>query len=151
MIIEVEDVLEMTAFGRRLAGFLRGGEVIELIGDVGAGKTTLTKGIADGLGVDEAVQSPSFTINRVYPAKNGLSLVHYDFYRLDDAGIMKQELTETIKDRHNITVIEWANVVTGVLPTDRLTLTIVPPTETSRRIIVESHGPKSRRIERELV
>jgi tRNA threonylcarbamoyladenosine biosynthesis protein TsaE len=64
---------------------------------------------------------------------------------------MKQELSETMRDPRTITVIEWANVVANVLPTDRLTLTIVPPTETSRRIIVESHGPKSHRIEQELL
>jgi len=147
MIIEVKDASEMVAFGKRLAALLRGSEVIELIGDVGAGKTTLAKGIAKGLGVDEDVQSPSFTISRVYPARDGLTLAHYDFYRLDDAGIMKEELGETIKDLHTVTIIEWGNVVTGVLPTDRLTLSIVPPTETTRRIIVEAHGPKSLRIE----
>lgn len=147
MIIEVKDAPEMTTLGKRLAGLLRGSEVIELIGDVGAGKTTLAKGIAEGLGVDEDVQSPSFTISRVYSARDGLTLAHYDFYRLDDAGIMKQELGETMKDLHTITIIEWGNVVAGLLPTDRLTLSIVPPTETTRRIIVEAHGPKSLRIE----
>ena len=147
MIIEVKDADEMIAFGKRLADLLRGGEVIELIGDIGAGKTTLTKGIGEGLGVTDDVQSPSFTISRVYPIRDGLTLAHYDFYRLDDAGIMKQELGETVADLKTITVIEWGNVVAGVLPSDRLTLSIVPPTELTRRIIVEAHGPISRRIE----
>lgn len=150
MIIEVKSALEMKAFGKRLASLLKGGEVIELIGDVGAGKTTLTKGIADGMGVDEDVQSPSFTISRVYPVRDGLTLAHYDFYRLTDAGVMKQELAEVIKDLKTITIIEWGNIVTGVLPTDRLTLSIVPPTEMTRRIIVEAHGPKSKKIEQGL-
>ncbi len=146
MIIEVKDVREMLAFGKRLAALLKGGEVVELIGDVGAGKTTLAKGLAAGLGVNEDVQSPSFTISRVYDARDGLQLAHYDFYRLQDPGIMTNELQETIHDPQTITIIEWASIVSGVLPSDRLTLSIVPPTESTRRIIVESHGPKSKRI-----
>lgn len=140
----------MKAFGRRLAGQLQGGEVIELIGDIGVGKTTLAKGIASGLDVDEDVQSPSFTIGRLYEGRDGLRLAHYDFYHLNDAGIMKHELQETIRDLHTITVIEWATIVSSILPHDRLTLSIVPPTEGTRRIIVQSHGPKSRRIEQAL-
>jgi len=139
-------VREMLAFGKRLAALLKGGEVVELIGDVGAGKTTLAKGLAAGLGVNEDVQSPSFTISRVYDARDGLQLAHYDFYRLQDPGIMTNELQETIHDPQTITIIEWASIVSGVLPSDRLTLSIVPPTESTRRIIVESHGPKSKRI-----
>ena len=137
---------EMLAFGKRLAALLKGGEVVELIGDVGAGKTTLAKGLAAGLGVNEDVQSPSFTISRVYDARDGLQLAHYDFYRLQDPGIMTNELQETIHDPQTITIIEWASIVSGVLPSDRLTLSIVPPTESTRRIIVESHGPKSKKI-----
>lgn len=150
MIIEVKDATEMHAFGKRLAGLLRGGEVLELVGDVGAGKTTLTRGIAEGLGVDDAIQSPTFMISMIYPARDTLTLAHYDFYRLSDPGIMKQELHEAAHDLKTITVIEWGGIVAGVLPTDRLTLSIVPPTETTRRIIVEAHGPKSKRVEKAL-
>jgi len=150
MIIEVKDATEMHAFGKRIAGLLRGGEVLELVGDVGAGKTTLTRGIAEGLDVDDAIQSPSFTISMTYPARDNLTLAHYDFYRLNDPGIMKQELHEAAHDLKTITVIEWGGIVAGVLPTDRLTLSIVPPTETTRRIIVEAHGPKSQRVEKAL-
>lgn len=150
MIIEVNNILEMNAFGERLSHLLHGGEVIELIGDVGAGKTTLTKAIAVGLGVSEDVQSPSFTISRVYPVRDGLRLVHYDFYRLSDAGIMKQELDEVFRDQTTITVVEWGNIVSDILPVDRLTLTIVPPSELTRRIIVEASGPRSLKIEKAL-
>ncbi|MBC7868637.1 tRNA (adenosine(37)-N6)-threonylcarbamoyltransferase complex ATPase subunit type 1 TsaE [Candidatus Saccharibacteria bacterium] len=147
MIIEVTNEKEMRAFGARLGRHLKGGEVLELVGDVGSGKTTLTKGIAIGLGVDEDVQSPSFTISRVYDARDGLTLAHYDFYRLGHAGIMADELHETILNPRTVTVIEWGGIVEGALPTDRLTLSIVSPTETTRRIIVEAHGLKSRKIE----
>jgi tRNA threonylcarbamoyladenosine biosynthesis protein TsaE len=147
MIKEVTNEQEMKSFGERLAKLLHGGEVIELVGDVGSGKTTLTKGLARGLGVNEDVQSPSFTISRVYEAEDGLTLAHYDFYRLQEAGIMGQELHETILNQQTVTVIEWGGIVEGALPVDRLTLTIVAPTETVRRIIVEAHGPRSLQIE----
>src|SRR5664279_3416586 len=114
----------MKAFGAKLGRFLTGGEVIDLTGDVGAGKTTLTKGIAVGLGVDEDVQSPSFTISRVYEARDNLRLAHYDFYRLHSAGIMHDELAETMADQAAITVIEWSDIVKGVLPADHLSIHI---------------------------
>ena len=151
MIVEVKSAAEMNSFGKRLAELLQGGEIIELVGDVGAGKTTLTRGIAEGLGITEDVQSPSFTVSRVYPATpKGIILAHYDFYRLTDPGIMKQELGETMANPQTVTIIEWGSIVAGILPEDRLTLSIVPPTESTRRIIVESHGLRSKGIEKRL-
>src|SRR5665647_571424 len=96
--IEVTSEQEMRTLGEKLGLLLKGGEVIELVGDVGAGKTTFVKGLAHGLAIDEDVQSPSFTISRVYDARDDLQLAHYDFYRLNDAGIMANELTETTQD-----------------------------------------------------
>jgi len=142
----VSSVDEMLAFGAKLGAALRGGEVIELVGDVGAGKTTLTKGIAKGLMIDDEVQSPTFTISRVYEARDDLHLAHYDFYRLVDAGIMSMELHESINDPRVITVIEWAEIVAGVLPKDSLAVTIVSPTETARRIKLVANGSKSQRV-----
>lgn len=132
MIIEVGSEKETKALGEKLGALLRGGETIELIGDVGAGKTTFVKGLALGLGIDEDVQSPSFTISRLYDARDNLRLAHYDFYRLADAGIMADELTETTQDSATVTVIEWAEIVEGVLPASRLSITFATPTETSR-------------------
>jgi tRNA threonylcarbamoyladenosine biosynthesis protein TsaE len=137
---------EMHAFGARLARLLTGGEVIELRGDVGAGKTTFTKGLAAGLGIDETVQSPSFTISRVYDAPNGLRLAHYDFYRLHDAGIMADELNETVQDPSTVTVIEWADIVDGVLPVDRVTIAIAPTSETDRQVTLSASGEKSNKV-----
>ena len=122
--MRVTSLDEMMAFGRRVGARLRGGEVFELVGDVGAGKTTFTKGIAQGLGIGEAVQSPTFTISREYEARDGLRLVHFDFYRLNTAGIMSDELAEVITDPKTITIIEWAETVTDVLPDNRLTVTL---------------------------
>lgn len=115
----VTNETEMMMIGRRLGERFRGGEVIELVGDVGAGKTTLVKGIGLGLGIEDDVQSPSFTISRVYVARDGLELHHYDFYRLHDAGVMQYELAESIGESKVITVVEWADTVQEVLPSER--------------------------------
>jgi len=136
----------MKALGRRIGGLLKGGEVLELIGDVGAGKTTLTKGIAEDLGVDEDVQSPSFTISRVYDTSNGLQLAHYDFYRLHDPGIMAAEMHETMSDPTTVTIIEWADIVSGILPVDRLSVFITPVSEISRRIEIKAGGETSQTL-----
>jgi len=136
MNIEVDSEHTMRTFGQKIGYLLKGGETLELIGDVGAGKTTFVKGLALGLGIDEDVQSPSFTISRLYDARDNLQLAHYDFYRLNDAGIMADELTETTQDQTVVTVIEWADIVEGVLPKDRLSIRFTSPTETSRHLTV---------------
>lgn len=143
MIIEVHSEKEMKEFGARLGALLRGGETIELVGDVGAGKTTLTKGIAGGMRVEEDVQSPSFTISRVYQAKEGLELAHYDFYRLHDAGIMANELHETLHDPKSVTIIEWADIIKGILPEDHLSIRLASPSETTRRVEMVAGGAVS--------
>lgn len=134
MIIEVESEAAMKALGERVGASLRGGEVFELIGDVGAGKTTFVKGLAKGLGVDDDVQSPSFTISRVYDGRDELQLFHYDFYRLTDPGIMTNEVAEATIDPLAVTVIEWADIVEGVLPEGRIVAHLTSPTETTRSI-----------------
>ena len=146
MIIEVKDENTMRVFGNKLGGLLAGGQVIELVGDVGAGKTTLAKGIAEGLGVDEDVQSPSFTISRVYDAHRGLHLAHYDFYRLHDAGIMANDLAEMVSDPQTVTLIEWANIVDGVLPAERLTIEIQPVDEFTRRLSLRGPGAVNKHL-----
>lgn len=113
----------MKAFGARIGALVRGGEMIELIGDVGAGKTTFTKGLGEGLRVDDDIQSPSFTISREYPARDGLELHHYDFYRLSDPGVVKYELAESVSNPQAITVVEWGETARDVLPEERVTLT----------------------------
>lgn len=146
MTFEVVSEEDMKQFGARLGALLVGGENIELVGDVGAGKTTLTKGIARGMGVNEDVQSPSYTISRVYDTPKHIQLAHYDFYRLHDAGIMADELSETLHDPMMVTIIEWANIVQEVLPEDYLTITLTSPTETTRLIGLQASGARSRAL-----
>lgn len=136
----------MNALGMKLGAQLRGGEIIELVGDVGAGKTTLTKSIALGMGIDEDVQSPSFTISRVYETSKGISLAHYDFYRLADAGIMNEELHETLHDPATVTVIEWAGIIHHVLPKDRLTISFAYSGEKSRTLTLTASGDMATRL-----
>jgi tRNA threonylcarbamoyladenosine biosynthesis protein TsaE len=146
MILEVTSEDEMKQWGAKLGALLEGGEIIELIGDVGAGKTTLTKGIATGMQIDETVQSPSFTISRVYEAPSGVRLAHYDFYRLQDAGIMADELHETLHDEKTVTIIEWADIVDGVLPADHVKISISALTETDRHIEAVAGGERSQAL-----
>src|SRR5680860_243570 len=129
MFIEAKNEDEMKGLGEAVGSLLCGGEIIELIGDVGVGKTTLVKGIAIGLGIDEKIQSQSFTINRLYDGLDDIMLSHYDFYRLNDAGIMADELQEVIQEKNTVTVIEWAGAVVDVLPMDRLSIKIIATSE----------------------
>lgn len=145
-MIEVHKEAAMRHFGEKIGQQASGGMIIELVGDVGAGKTTLVRGIAAGMGVTETVASPSFTINRVYEAADGRQLMHYDFYRLHDPGIMTAELSETLSDPMALVVIEWAESIRDVLPEDRLTMVITSPTESSRHISLKAGGEKSKQL-----
>jgi len=146
MAIEVNNEHEMISLGKSIGQFFVGGEIIELVGDVGSGKTTLVKGIAIGLEIDEYVQSPSFTINRVYKGHSNIILSHYDFYRLNDAGIMANELQEVIVDNNIVIIIEWGGIVEGVLPKDRLTISINTLSENSRSLAISSGGKISKQL-----
>ena len=129
---------DMRALGRQIADKLSGGMCIELIGDVGSGKTTLVQGIGEGLQADDVVQSPSFTISREYDCRDGLRLVHYDFYRLNDAGIMSYELNESLTDPSAITIVEWATTVDAVLPDDAVRVRIgMMPDDETREVSIE--------------
>jgi tRNA threonylcarbamoyladenosine biosynthesis protein TsaE len=150
MTTEVNSGDMMQELGARIGALLHGGEVIELVGDVGAGKTTFTKGLAKGLGIDEDIQSPTFTISRVYEARDELTLAHYDFYRLVDAGIMSAELYEVVHNPGTVTVIEWGDVVAGVLPKDRISLAITATGEEQRLVAINGQGERSIKIVEQL-
>lgn len=136
----------LRSFGEKIGQSLGRGQFIELVGDVGAGKTTLTKGILKGLGSDEVVQSPTFTISRIYQLSGGGQFVHYDFYRLSDAGIMAAELQEAAAEPETIVAVEWADVVDDVLPVERLTIDIKPLGETGRKLSIRAGGPMSGQV-----
>lgn len=100
---------------------LRGGEIIELRSDLGGGKTTFVRGLVRGAGSKGHVSSPTFTLNRVYQTKD-FAIYHYDFYRLDDPGILADQLAESVSDDKAVSIIEWADIVKDVLPNERLTI-----------------------------
>ena len=135
--MNIKSEQEMIECGQKLASRLVNGGVLELIGDVGVGKTTLTRGIAKGLGVKEPVTSPSFTISKSYACGDGRTLTHYDFYRLGDPGIMMEDLSEKIKDPAQVIVIEWGESVAGVLPDERQKVSIVYNNDGTRKVIVQ--------------
>lgn len=110
---------------------LRGGEVIELVSDLGGGKTTFVRSLAKGMGSTDKVGSPTFTISREYTAGD-LTLYHFDFYRLGEAGIMSDELVEVMNDPKAVVAIEWAGIVEDVLPPERLTIHITATGENER-------------------
>ena len=132
MIIRSEQ--EMLDFGKSYAEKLQAPAVIELVGDVGAGKTTFVRGLAQGIGIKEPLSSPSFTISRFYQGEK-YTLTHYDFYRLEDPGLMAEDLAESIADENNITVIEWGQSIADILPLDHKVIDIKYIDENTRELI----------------
>ena len=126
---------ETIEFGRRLAAELRPGDVVALTGELGAGKTCLVRGIALGLGVMQAVTSPTFTIIHEYRGGK-LPLYHVDLYRLDS---MEQAVAIGIEEyfrSEGVTVIEWAEKIEALLP------------EHTKRVRMAVVSDRARRIER---
>lgn len=110
-------------FGEQLGRNLRGGEIIELISDLGGGKTTLTRGIVRGTGSNDVVASPTFTVSKVYKAPK-YDIYHYDFYRLSDPGMLEHELRERLENSDSVVIIEWGDIVQHFLSDKRMTINI---------------------------
>lgn len=123
--------------GERIGANLRGGEIIELISDIGGGKTTFTRGLARGARATDNVSSPTFTISREYTCPN-FKIAHFDFYRLSEAGIVAQELAEVINDKQFVTVVEWGDIVQDTLPEEHCTITLTQTADGCREIKIAS-------------
>lgn len=132
------------AIGERLGSLSKGGECFVLSSDLGGGKTTFTKGLAKGLGISGPVTSPTFTVNRTYQGDSGLTLSHFDFYRLDDPGVVGHELAEVEADPLMVTVIEWANIVRDVLPEDCIHIQIDRTADGEDERIIRMQVPTQR-------
>ncbi|OQA79147.1 MAG: tRNA threonylcarbamoyladenosine biosynthesis protein TsaE [Tenericutes bacterium ADurb.Bin239] len=124
-------------FGKRLAALLKLGDIVLLTGDLGAGKTTITKGIAKGLNITEKVNSPTFNILKIY-LKGDKPLFHIDAYRLEDD---KRDigLDEYIGEA-GITVIEWPMYIKHLVPSEALEIKITHCDLTSRNIVISGSG-----------
>lgn len=109
---------------KQIGGRLHGGEFIELVSDVGGGKTTFVKGLLAGLGYYGQVPSPTFTISRVYDVRDGMKFYHYDFYRLHEPDMATAELDEVEKDAASVVAVEWGEQVPDVLPNERIVIRI---------------------------
>ena len=96
----VDDLL---ASASKMGSLLRGGEVVELVSDVGGGKTTFVKGLAKGAGSKDHVSSPTYKISNVYKAPD-FDIYHFDFYRLPEAGLIEHELAD-IKDQDDAVIV----------------------------------------------
>jgi tRNA threonylcarbamoyladenosine biosynthesis protein TsaE len=131
------------AFGESVGGALRAGDLVILTGGLGAGKTTLTQGLAAGLGVRGPITSPTFVIARVHPSLvGGPALVHVDAYRLGGlAELDDLDLDTSLEE--SVTVVEWGHGVAEELSDDRLEIVLeADPATESRTVTVTGHGER---------
>lgn len=132
---------ETVLFGEALGARLRGGEVIELRGDLGAGKTAFTTGLAKGVGSPDQVASPTFTISKMYRG-SALMIHHFDFYRLDEPGLVGEHLHEALSDEKAVVVVEWGAIVDAVLPEDRICIQIAGDGEDEHKRLMTYEYPE---------
>ncbi len=136
---------ETERVGETLGRCLAAGDVVALIGELGAGKTTLVRGLARGLGIDPTlVKSPTFVLVRRYPGP--IPLVHVDGYRFEHSGEVLWEDVEWIAAARAVTVLEWADRCAESLPEDYLEVQLVHKTTHQRTIRVLEHGPRSHQV-----
>ncbi|GAA2941355.1 MULTISPECIES: tRNA (adenosine(37)-N6)-threonylcarbamoyltransferase complex ATPase subunit type 1 TsaE [Streptomycetaceae] len=137
--LAVESPEQMRDLGRRIAGVLAPGDLVMLSGELGAGKTTLTRGLGEGLGVRGAVTSPTFVIARVHPSLGtGPALVHVDAYRLGGGLDEMEDLDLDVSLPESVVVVEWGDGKVEELSEDRLRVVIdraVGDTDDERRTV----------------
>lgn len=143
--VETATHAETVRLGRLLAGMLLPGMVVALQGDLGSGKTTLVKGIAEGLlGINERdVTSPTFTILQEYAGT--VPLYHVDAYRLDSARDLEAVGFDDYVDGSGVTVIEWAERISEAIPDDALRVSIEQTGEHQRRFLLQAANPQQAR------
>ena len=142
MTIETNSPEETFALGQKLGEQAKAGQIYTLNGDLGVGKTVFTQGIARGLGITEAVSSPTFTIVQVYD-EGRLPFYHFDVYRIGDVEEMDEIGFEDYVYGDGVSLIEWANLIDEILPANRTEITIEKDLEQGfdfRRITVEKRG-----------
>jgi len=138
---------ETMEFASRMAQLLQPGDVITLEGDLGAGKTTFTKGLAKGLGITKTVNSPTFTIIKEY--QGSMPLYHMDVYRLKDA---YEDLGfDEYFEGEGVTVVEWAHLIEDQLPIEHLQINLFYHEEIGRKIVLSPKGNRYMQICKELV
>ena len=139
MIVESFSEKETYELGLTLGQKAKAGEVYCLLGDLGVGKTVFTKGFAKGLGIEEPISSPTFTIVQEYE-EGRLPFYHFDVYRISDIEEMDEIGFDDYVYGEGVTFIEWANLIEDILPKDRIVVTIEKNLEKGfdyRKIIIQ--------------
>ncbi len=144
--IRTENENETLALGRRLGELCESGDLFLLSGELGTGKTCLIRGIAHGLGVNEAPFSPSFVLVREYMGR--LNLYHMDFYRMEQPEEILDLGVEDYLNSDGVCAIEWAEKAPGLMPEEclRITLSYLPAREQSRGAIIEATGDRHTKL-----
>lgn len=123
MVLETRSPEETFNVGRKLGEYAVPGQVFTLTGDLGVGKTVLTQGLAKGLGIEEPVNSPTFTIVQVYE-EGRVPFYHFDVYRISDVEEMEEVGFEDYIMGDGVSLIEWANLIEEILPEKRTDILI---------------------------
>src|SRR6476661_939428 len=140
--IDIPNLEATEAFGRRLGGLLFPGAVVALVGPLGAGKTHLTRAVAEGLGVKNpaAVNSPTFVLIQEYPAR--LPIYHFDAYRLGGPREFRELGTDEYFHGDGVCLVEWADKVEPALPAERLRVELAIVDESRRRFTLTATGER---------
>lgn len=140
MVLESKSPEDTFQIGMRLGQLAKAGEVYTLTGDLGVGKTVFTQGFAKGLGIEEPVNSPTFTILQIYEGDR-LPLYHFDVYRIGSVEEMDETGFEEYMTGEGVSLIEWADLIREILPGERTRIRIEKDLEKGfdyRRITVEA-------------
>ena len=133
------------ALGEALGRVLQEGDFVGLVGDLGAGKTELARGIARGVGFrDEDVTSPSFSI--VHQHHGRIRLTHADLYRLDGSADLDGTGFHELRDGPGATLVEWVDRVASAAPPDAMRIILLETSETARELVVAVSGPRSEHL-----
>lgn len=134
--MQTESAQETVKLGERLGKRLRPGDVVALVGELGAGKTTITRGIAQGLGVEADIHSPTFTLIHEHPGT--IPLYHVDLYRIDRPEEAEDIGIEEYIHGDGVTIIEWAEKIMPLLPEDALRIELRMTGDDMREIAFET-------------
>ena len=137
-VYETFSAAETHALGKKIGETARPGDVYTLVGDLGVGKTVFTQGIAQGLGIEEPICSPTFTIVQVYE-EGRMPFYHFDVYRIGDIEEMDEVGFEEYVMGDGVSLIEWANLIEEILPENRTEVIIEKDLEKGfdyRKIII---------------